>query len=199
MIQPKIIAIDVGDVLFSTKPDEQYRRLALISGKTMEEVKEAIEKNNLLSDYEFGKINTSDFVENVCNSLEIQISQKVFEEIWNSVLDRPNYLLISRLLDLKERYELILASNTNEIHWKMIRSMFKEWNFEMTSVLSFEIGFKKPDHRFFKKIMASSDINPKDVLFIDDSLKNTNEASALGIVSHQYLNNKETMDFLSSL
>lgn len=199
MIQPKIIAIDVGDVLFSTKPDEQYRRLALISGKSMEEVREAIEKNNFLSDYELGKINTTNFEENVCNSLKIKNSKKVFEEIWNSVLDRPNYLLINRLLELKEMYKLILASNTNEIHWKMIRSIFREMNFEISSVLSFEIGFKKPDIQFFKKILASSDISPKDVLFIDDSLKNINEASALGIVSHQYLNNKETLDFLSSL
>lgn len=199
IIRPKIIAVDVGDVLYSTKPDEQYRRLALISGKSVEETRKIVEKNNLPSDFELGKMSSTDFEEYVCNSLEIKISQKMFEEIWNSILDKPNYLLINQLLSLKDGYELILASNTNEIHWKMIRSKFKEMNFEITSVLSFEIGFKKPDYQFFKKILATSDVNPEDVLFIDDSLKNINEASSLGMVSHQYLNNKETMNFLSSL
>ncbi len=193
------IVLDVGDVLFLTNPDEQYRRLCKISGKKIEEVRKIVESNNLLSDYERGKFKTDAFINKVNDLLGINTSRAEFEEIWNSVLDRPNIEIINKLISLRERYNLILASNTNELHWGYISSIFDSINFKLPAFLSFERGYKKPDENYFTELIKTFSLEPKLTIFIDDNNKSTAMASSLGIRSHQHTNNTDTLKFLSSL
>lgn len=195
----KTLIFDVGDVLFETKPDEQYRRLGEIARKNVEEIRTYVEANNLLSNYELGKIETSVFIDNVMSLLRINITASKFEEIWNSILARPNTQLINVIRPLINRYSLNLASNTNEIHWKHISNVFKTMDFELPAFLSFKVGCKKPDVNFFTEMFDTFDIDPRLTVFIDDNKKSIDKATSLGMLSHQHINNSDTINFLSSI
>lgn len=51
---------------------------------------------------------------------------------------------------------------------------------------SAHLGSKKPDHEFFKKILAQLDVNPEEVLFWDDAEENVQAARELGIHAEHF-------------
>lgn len=195
----KTLIFDIGDVLFETKPDEQYKHLSEVSKKTVEEVRYFVESDNLLSDYELGKINTPTFVTKINYSLGINIPLAEFEKLWNSVLSKPDIRLINEVRSLQNSHLIILASNTNGMHWKYISETFKTIGFELPAFLSFKVGYKKPDVNFFTKMFNTFDIDPRLAVFIDDNKKSIEKGTSLGMLSHQHISSAETISFLSSI
>ena len=60
---------------------------------------------------------------------------------------------------------------------------------------SAEIGYKKPDKKFYqfilKKLKKEQNISPKNLLFFDDTRKHVDEAKKLKIDAHVYTNFKD--------
>lgn len=86
------------------------------------------------------------------------------------------------IIYLKDKgYPLFLLSNTNELHFSYIIEKypivhsFDEW------LLSFEIGAKKPKRRIFDSIFEKKDVQPSEVLYIDDISHYVETAQRLGI------------------
>lgn len=48
------------------------------------------------------------------------------------------------------------------------------------------LGFAKPDQAAFKKVTATLQIEPGNILFIDDSTRNIDAAKCLGFQTHQF-------------
>ena len=103
------------------------------------------------------------------------------------LLDFPeNHLEL--LNTLKNEYKLILLSNTNSIHintisnnlgktqWKSFCNLFDKM------YLSHEIGIRKPNIEAFQFILKQQQLNPNEVLFIDDSLQHIEGAKKIGII-----------------
>ena len=82
-----------------------------------------------------------------------------------------------------------LLSNTNDLHWQWsCKHLFPYQGFDVNSYfektyLSFEMKLAKPDLKIFQTMVEDSGIDPKETLFIDDSVDNCLAAETLGISS----------------
>lgn len=73
-----------------------------------------------------------------------------------------------------------LLSNTTPLHATIIRNV-GYYDFFYPVLLSYEIGVRKPDPRAFQILLQSLNLQPSEVLFIDDQLHNVEAAAELGI------------------
>ena len=100
---------------------------------------------------------------------------------------------------LEEEYDKGLVdsltfSNTNEIHWKYISQMPVIKHFfpdEKQLILSFKLGFRKPDIRIYKAAIKKADCLAEEIIYIDDITKYIQTAKKLGINGILYNCQKE--------
>lgn len=99
----------------------------------------------------------------------------------------PNAAVIDVIRRLPGHVRLVLGSNTNELHYRWFAPMFADV-FERFAhlVLSFEVGCRKPEPRFYQHCLAACGCPPGEVLFLDDRPENVEAAQALGIRAIRY-------------
>ena len=179
----KTLIFDFGDVFINLDKEAPYIEMKKLGIHSFSD--EMIEINKL---YETGKINTSVFLDYYHKAFPT-ISKKQLSEAWNaSILDFPEYRLeyIEALATSKE-YQLILLSNTNDLHIeKVIENMTMERfqrfkNCFDAFYFSQEIHLRKPNSDIYNFVLDTHNINPNESLFIDDTKENTDSAKKLGI------------------
>lgn len=77
-------------------------------------------------------------------------------------------------------HRIVCASNTFEPHWSIIKKRGLDAVFDKC-YLSHEMGLTKPSAAFFRHIMKSEDVQPEEMMFIDDMKENIDAAKQLGI------------------
>lgn len=108
-------------------------------------------------------------------------------ESWNSIIkDFPIYRLdFLKQIKAQNKFKLILLSNTNNIHIEYVKQTvpfyetFKnsfDWFF-----LSQEIKLRKPNTDIYQFVLETSQTNPENALFVDDTFENIEAAKALGL------------------
>ena len=86
-----------------------------------------------------------------------------------------------------KEYQLILLSNTNDLHIeKVIENMTEERFLRFKKCfdafyLSQEIHFRKPNTAIYKFVLTSHKLKPNECFFVDDTLENISTAKNLGI------------------
>lgn len=116
------------------------------------------------------------------------LSNEVIEEAWSALLIDFRTQSVEKLKQLKNRYNVYLLSNTNEIHVQRIHQMFRtQFNgqeFEdhfHAAYYSQRIGVRKPDAKAWLHVLNAHALNPSETLFIDDGAANIEAARNLGM------------------
>lgn len=177
----KTIVFDFGDVFLNL--DKQATKVALEKYGISEFSAEMKQKNEA---YEMGLIPTKDFIGYYTGKFP-QLSEEDFIAAWNSILlDFPKHKLsfLQQLAD-ENIFQLILLSNTNELHIQWVEEhipFFSEFKACFDAVyLSHEIEMRKPNKDIYEFVLRNHDRKPEEVLFIDDTTENTEAAAKLGI------------------
>ncbi len=90
--------------------------------------------------------------------------------------------------DLKaKQYRIVCATNTEPAHYAYHQRMNHYGIFDAVYA-SCVIGKAKPELDFFTHILAAENVEPRQVLFIDDSKENCDAASSVGINAIPYAN-----------
>src|SRR5690606_36888530 len=88
---------------------------------------------------------------------------------------------------LRPYYDLVLLSNTNDIHEAAFTKLLQENNNIQLShffdkvYFSHRIGLRKPDAAVFEKVLTDNQFRASETLFIDDSPQHIESAKNLGI------------------
>jgi putative hydrolase of the HAD superfamily len=97
---------------------------------------------------------------------------------------------------LRKNYKLFLLSNTNIIHRKFGWDHYNFLkNFDKL-FLSYEVGFAKPEEEIYQLVIHSIDLNPSEVLYIDDIEEYVNAAKNLGWNAVQFKSNEKLIEDL---
>ncbi len=193
----KTIIFDFGDVFINLdKPATERELLKLGLPKITDEMYQ------YAFQYEKGLISTEDFTAYYCE-LFPEISKLALENAWNAIiLDFPDHRLkFIESLSSSKTYQLILLSNTNELHIKkVIKNMgidrYKRFqNCFDKFYLSHEIHCRKPDSEIYKYVIEKNNLVAQECLFIDDTIENTVAASSIGLYS--WNNNPATEDVVN--
>lgn len=177
----KTIIFDFGDIFVNLDKPATLREMEKFNIKGFSE---EIQNKNI--EYEKGLISSREFID-AYNSEYDQLEESGFIKSWNAILvDFPKYryLFLKKLSEEKD-FQLILLSNTNEIHIQWIQEnvpFFNDFkNCFDAFYLSHEINYRKPDAAIYKFVLEKHKLIPEECLFIDDTKENTDAAASLGI------------------
>ena len=182
----KSIIFDLGNVVVKLKKEKQYGEFSKLNGKSIIYIKKYIENSNLSIKFESGKLTPEQFHESFCKELNLNLTFDHFRKVWCSMFAH-NKQVEKAIIGLKDKYRIILLSNTDPLHFPYIKSKFKILDKFDDFVLSYEVGCRKPNKKIFSDAIKKSKANPKECLYFDDVLPYVKAAGRLGIKSFQYV------------
>ena len=119
------------------------------------------------------------------------LSNEQIKDAWNAMLLAYAKENVALLHQLKNKYNLYLFSNTNQIHYDWFAALYQnEFNGEKLEDLfksawfSHEKGVRKPDAAVFTHMLTTENLLPSETLFIDDTIGNIEGAAAAGLQTH---------------
>lgn len=177
----KTIIFDFGDVFLDLDKAATGKEL---EKHEVAEFSEQFLKHN--QDYEKGLISSEEFISGYCEYFP-QLTPEKFRDSWNAILLHfPEHRLeFLQQLAREKKYNLILLSNTNDIHIEWVKenvAFFEDFKSCFDAFyLSQEVNLRKPDASIFEFVLKQHTLKPSETLFIDDTSENTEAAEKLGI------------------
>ena len=147
---------------------------------------------------EIGAIDFRQFHGLVVYRTGLNISEDGFRKTWNEIF-KLDANVVELGKELTRRYNVWLASNTNEAHYTYIVDNFPEILFFKKAALSYELGSKKPETVFFTKAIELFGMRPEQSVFIDDLEENVTAAKGIGINAILFTDFDSLLDELTQL
>ena len=114
--------------------------------------------------------------ENICKEFSIEPKKEKIEEligIWNKswLLAQPYQELEEVLTKLKEKYQIILVSNTDCFSVNKVLEKFALEKFFDKTYFSYELGLIKTDKSFFEQVIKDLGLTVNDCVMVGDSVQ----------------------------
>ncbi len=184
------IIFDMGAVLLPVTRERCLDEFARLGFEDAARCVGTSYKDGIFEDFERGLISESAFVDAVLARCSPGTSPDQVVETWNHFIAPIPVDRLNLVLRLKQRFRVLLLSNTNVIHWHYVcehdflhDGVTVDDHFEQC-YLSFEMHVTKPDASIFTRMIDASGIVPGQSLFIDDAQKNCDVARSLGIQAY---------------
>jgi len=181
----KAVIFDLGRVVVNFDFQRGYRALEGLCPYSAAEIPVHIQSRGLVRRFETGLIGPRDFYAQFSELLGLTIDYSRFCEIWTSIFTEA--LLPESLLEsLAARYRLVLLSNTNPIHFEMIRAAYPHLRHFHRLVLSHEVKAMKPQPEIYRAAIDAAQCRPEECFFTDDILEYVEGARRMGIDAVQF-------------
>jgi putative hydrolase of the HAD superfamily len=177
----RAVLFDLGKVIVPFDFMIGYRALEAECGLTPETIRRRIAETGLVPQLETGLVEPREFVDRLCAGLGVGLSYARFCEIWSSIFSRQTLIPDSFLKHLHGKYRLVLVSNTNAIHFEMIRENYPLLRHFDALILSYEVQAMKPSPRIFEAAVRAAGYLPEECFFTDDIPEYVEAARAQGI------------------
>lgn len=171
------IIFDLGDVLFKWSAQTK----TVISPKTLKEILSSL----TWFDYERGRLSEEECYSRVGQEFAIEPSEirSAFAQARASLV--ANNELIALVHDLKKqskcRLQVFAMSNISQPDYAILRAKDADWSVFDEVFTSGVVGERKPHLGFFRHVVATTRVDPRRTIFIDDKLENVLSARSLGM------------------
>jgi glucose-1-phosphatase len=180
----RAIIFDLGKVLLHFDFGRGFRALAERCPHAACDIPARIGAG-LVERFEMGRIGPREFFAEFSRQIELSAGYDEFCEIWNGIFTET--LIPEAMLEgLASRYRLLLLSNTNAIHFEMIRRTYPMLRHFHDLVLSYEFGAAKPHAEIFRETVRRAGCRPEECFYTDDVPKFVEAARTLGIDAVQF-------------
>ena len=177
----KAVIFDLGRVIVPFDFRRGYERIAPLCGLPAEEIPKRIAPSGLVNRFESGAIAPRDFVREFSKLIGLETSYETFCEIWSSIFLPETLIPESMVAGIAQRYRTVLLSNTNAIHYAMLRANYPLLRHFHACVLSFEVGAMKPMPAIYRRAIEAAQCLPGECFFTDDMPAFVEAARAQGI------------------
>ena len=177
----RAILFDLGGVLVGLRGVDHFAMQTPLGDRWTEAaLREFFQNDPGMARYETGEWGTAQYLSHLRNSLQIDASDPQLSAIINEILVGPYQQSEPLLAELAHHRPLYLLSNTNALHWKVIRPypILRHFTELFASHL---IGYRKPDERAYRHVLKQVSLQPYELLFIDDLPTNVEAALAVGM------------------
>jgi HAD superfamily hydrolase (TIGR01509 family) len=181
----KVVLFDIGGVLidydnqmyydYLSKTDKINKRLFL---KSLDPLDRKIDG---------GKISRSGLEAKLADELGIQRSRIHYNKAFENVA-KTNKEVVKIAEALSKRYMLAILSDINEERYEIVERKFINTKIFSKIFLSYRAHLIKPDRRIFLYVLRGLKVKPKDILFIDNDIRNVRGAKTVGMNSIQFKN-----------
>jgi putative hydrolase of the HAD superfamily len=164
----KTVIFDLGKVIIPFDFSRGYRAMEKLCCWKAAEIPERIASTDLVHRFESGQMEPKDFVRQLCQLLDLPLEYNQFRELWSSIFLPDTLIPESLLAGLRERYRLLLLSNTNAIHFEMVLENYPLLRHFHDYVLSYRVKAMKPSPLIYREAIARAQCRPEECFFTDD-------------------------------
>ena len=194
----KTVFFDIGNVLLTIHPERVVHQLSVCAGVSEQRVEEVM-RGEIHDAYERGELADSEFCFGVLEQLSPshKLTQDQFFCCWRGMLGEATNTL-SYALSLADSMAVWLASNTNRhhIHEGGVGRLLAGFT---GAVYSSDVGYRKPDERFFQEMLRVATTSVAESLFIDDREENVIAANSLGISVIHYRSHAQLLEEMKKI
>lgn len=104
--------------------------------------------------------------------------------LWNSWVQAPYPDIIPAIQTLKQSYRVACLSNTNDLHWRHLKTYLDLPVLFDPPLASHEINRAKPDPGCYAFVIETLNVPSSDILFLDDTAVNVAAAQQSGMQAH---------------
>jgi putative hydrolase of the HAD superfamily len=192
----KAVIFDLGRVIVPFDFKRGYAQLEALCGIPAADIPKRLSSTGLVQRFESGQIEPHDFVREFSGYLNLDTTYDRFCEVWSSIF-LPETLIGEDLLrSLARHYRLVLLSNTNVIHFEMIRRNYGLLRHFHACVLSYEVGAMKPAPLIYQKAIEAAGCEASECFFTDDMAPYVEGARSQGIDAVQFVSESQIVDEL---
>ncbi|HEX5169263.1 MAG TPA: HAD family phosphatase [Cyclobacteriaceae bacterium] len=184
------IIFDLGGVIIDLDVEKTIRGFSTLSNFSEEKVREIYATHPVFHDFEKGLVTDEVFRDTVRGLFNSNgVSDKDLDEAWNAMLLGIPKPKLDLLVTLRERYRVLILSNTNSIHVQVMNNIIlpdvagvKSFDpFVHKAYFSHDLRMRKPDAEIYQHVLDDADLRPEETLFLDDNVDNLQGAAKLGI------------------
>lgn len=182
----KAVIFDLGKTIIPFDIERGYAALKPYCPLGREEMRKRIAGSTIVTRFEAGQVSPEEFVAEFSSALGLEIEYGRFCELWSSIF-LPDPLVPEELVEgLGRRYRLLVLSNTNAIHFAMVRDRYPILRHFHGYVLSYEVGAAKPDPRIYQAAIERAGCRPEECFFTDDIASYVEAGKKLGLDAVQF-------------
>lgn len=176
----KTIFFDFGNVIAFFDHQRAIRHLTAFTDRAADDLTLMFYGSPVEDDYETGKLTTAQFVAHALKDGELRCTAEQFLAGFVDIFWRNDDVcdIIPRL---KPRYRLVLASNTNDAHYRKYTAMFADVLRHFDHLCPSHLaGSRKPHAEYFAHCQKFANAAPNECLFVDDLPINVEHAERHG-------------------
>jgi putative hydrolase of the HAD superfamily len=183
----KNIIFDLGNVLVHVD-FEKFRTGLLTAGVSEKDFNVFFNSNLVRGRFEKGLLTTREFLRLAVKKLGNRLTQKQLVPIFQDMFEEnPDMKAFLKKLVKNNKYNLIMLSNTNPIHYNYGKKHFQYIYLIKKRALSYKLKLTKPDNRIYVKVFKRYHIKPDETLFIDDKQINCAAAELCGMKTIHFI------------
>jgi HAD superfamily hydrolase (TIGR01509 family) len=179
IMQIKTVLFDLGNVLVYIDFNAFWRDLGFIHPEEMANVTEGY--TSFTKQYEMGTIGTLSYLQGLRTVFNNKFTIVQLERAFSCIIQQPVEGMFDIVKRVSRTHQTALASNTNEIHYKLSQAKLNALGILQKHYLSYQLQVMKPDHGFYDSIIKDQGILPSKILFIDDISENVKAAKIAGM------------------
>ncbi len=184
----KAIVFDLGRVLVDIDLTKGvFKYLPPIETKPDEQVLNQLFRDTVYRAYAEGRMEVPEFYQTFCKRAGLTLEFKAFKKEWNAVF-KPMKGMDAIVKALKPNYKLGLLSDIGPLHWEHLQRELPLLKQFPNPVLSYRIGYLKPQKQTYLLAADSVETEPKACLFIDDREVNVTGAKKAGMQAIRFVN-----------
>jgi FMN phosphatase YigB (HAD superfamily) len=181
----RAILFDLGRVLVHFDFQRAYRQLEKFCPHPATEIPKRLAGTGLVQRYECGLVDSRDFVAELTKILDLKVDFNDFCAVFCAIF-AENLVPESLVEELASRYRLVLLSNTNEIHFDMIRRTYPVIRHFHQLVLSYEVKHMKPQPEIYRAAIEAARCRPEECFYTDDIPEFIEGARKMGMDAVQF-------------
>lgn len=187
---PDTIVLDLGGVLIDVDYTASAKAFAALGHPDFDGLYTKAKQTDLFDRFETGELSPAGFRDAVRGLLGSALTDEDIDVSWNAMLGTIPVERIDLVRALKQRYQLLLLSNTNAIHVPAFEAIIaRDLGIRDFRALfhgayySCELGMRKPNADVFAHVLKAHDSEPGRALFIDDSIQHVIGARNAGLAA----------------
>jgi glucose-1-phosphatase len=183
----KTIVFDLGGVILDLAVDKTVAAFASLAGIFQEKATSIFHSSPEFNLYEKGGMTDQQFRDFLKTAYTPTSTDQQIDNAWNQMLRSIPVVKLELLEKLKNQFQVLLLSNTNEIHLRYINANLLPANstgldqYFHRAYYSHRMLKRKPDAEIFEQVLVENNLIPGQTLFLDDNLMNIKGAESVGI------------------
>ena len=163
----KAIIFDLGNVIILHNNEKFFLKVLSKYKIFNRDLFQKVELESRLK-MDYGEITSHEYIRNINKQTGSNIKEKDYYNIFFSKpQSKLNTNLIGLIKELRRKYKIFLLANNNKPMHEFIKSKKLDKLFDKV-LFSYQVGLKKPDPKFFERLLSGTKIKSEECVFVDD-------------------------------